>query len=77
MWNKDEVKGKAEEVKGIVKEKTGELIGDEELEAEGIIDQATGKVRQTTGAVKRHVEDTVEDTVDEFKIEFKKNLNRE
>jgi uncharacterized protein YjbJ (UPF0337 family) len=28
MWNKDEVKGKAEQVKGIVREKAGQVTGD-------------------------------------------------
>jgi uncharacterized protein YjbJ (UPF0337 family) len=61
MLNKDEVKGKAEQVKGIVKEKAGQWTGDEDLEAEGIVDQATGKVREATGEAKRRVEETVAD----------------
>lgn len=60
MWNKDEVKGKAEQAKGVVKEKTGQLLGDEELEADGVADQAEGKVRETVGTVKRKASDAVD-----------------
>ena len=68
MWRREEVKGKTEEVTGIAKEKAGKLTNDRDLEAEGIIDQATGRVRQATGAAKRHVDQTVR--------KMKKGVNR-
>ena len=68
MINKDEAAGKLEQGKGVVKEKVGEWTGDTDLEAEGIADQVTGKVREKTGTVERKVDETL-DTV-------KKNLSR-
>lgn len=59
MWNKDEVKGKVAQAKGVVKEKAGHLAGDENLEAEGVADQVEGKIREGVGTVKRVVKDTV------------------
>lgn len=61
MWNKDEVKGKAEQAKGAVKEKTGQMIGDTELEREGHVDQAKGAAREAMGTAKRAVKEGVDD----------------
>src|SRR5690606_8467594 len=59
VMHKDEIKGKAEQAKGVVKEKVGEWTNDPELEAEGVVDQATGTVRENVGAAKRKVEESV------------------
>ncbi|HTT77059.1 MAG TPA: CsbD family protein [Candidatus Binataceae bacterium] len=40
--------GKAEEIKGRVKEAAGTLTDDERMKREGKIDQASGKVKQAT-----------------------------
>ncbi len=48
----DKAKHKAEEVIGEVKEKVGELTGDEELAAEGKKDQVSGNVKQAGDSVK-------------------------
>lgn len=48
----DKAKHKAEEVIGEVKEKVGELTGNEELRAEGRKDQLSGNVKQTGDSVK-------------------------
>ena len=61
--DKDEIKGKAEQIKGAAKEKIGQVTGDEELEAEGTVDRATGKVREKVGEAK----DKVKRAVDELK----------
>lgn len=50
---KDEIEGKFREVKGSLKKKTGEIIGNPELEAEGQIEKTTGKVQQKLGRVER------------------------
>lgn len=50
---KDEIEGKFREVKGSFKKKTGEIIGNPELEAEGQIEKTTGKVQQKLGRVER------------------------
>jgi uncharacterized protein YjbJ (UPF0337 family) len=48
----DKAKHKAEEVIGEVKEKVGELTGNEQLEAEGKKDQVTGNAKQAGDSVK-------------------------
>ena len=63
-----DISNKAQEVTGKVKEKVGELTGDEELEAEGQDDQAESKVKQFADDAK----DAVEDVVDKVKGIFKK-----
>ena len=62
--NKDEVKGKYEQAKGTVKDKAGELTGDEKLEAEGEAQHAKGEVQEGWGKVKRDVSNAVEDVAD-------------
>ena len=61
--DKDEIKGKAEQAKGYVKEKLGEATNDPDLEAEGTADRAAGKVREGYGEVK----DKVKRAADELK----------
>ena len=63
--NKDEIKGKANQAKGKVKEKAGEFADDPELQTEGLADQATGKVQEGFGAAKRKISDAVEDLADD------------
>jgi uncharacterized protein YjbJ (UPF0337 family) len=48
----DKAKHKAEEVIGEVKERVGELTGNDELKAEGKADQASGNVKQAGDSVK-------------------------
>jgi uncharacterized protein YjbJ (UPF0337 family) len=57
MPNKDRVKGKAREVGGTAQEKTGELTGDEDLQARGAANRAKGKAQGTVGTVKEGAED--------------------
>jgi uncharacterized protein YjbJ (UPF0337 family) len=57
MPNKDQVKGKAREVGGAAQEKTGELTGDEDLQARGTTNRAKGKAQGTVGKVKEGAED--------------------
>ena len=63
--NKDELKGKAKQAKGAVKEKAGELADSPELQGEGLADRASGKVQEGFGAAKRKVSDAIEDMTDE------------
>ena len=48
----DKAKNKAEEMIGKGKEKTGEATGNEQLEAEGHADQASGNLKQAGEKVK-------------------------
>ena len=60
MWNKDEVKGKGKQIKGAVKDKVGELIGNPELEAQGEAEQTAGEAQQGVGKARRKTGDAVE-----------------
>lgn len=59
--NKDEIKGKYDQVKGNVKEKAGQVFDDPELENEGSADRAGGELREGYGTAKRKVGETIED----------------
>ena len=63
--NRDEIKGKAEKVKGVAKEKAGELIDDPELEAKGEAERAAGELREGFGKAKRKVKEGVEEIAEE------------
>jgi uncharacterized protein YjbJ (UPF0337 family) len=53
------VSGKAEEIKGRVKEAAGVVTNDEKLKQEGKVDQASGKIKQATEKVVNKVRDAV------------------
>lgn len=53
---KEHVTGKAEEIKGKVKEKLGFITNDSETEAHGLEDQVKGKLKQAHGDAKDVVE---------------------
>jgi len=53
MWNKDEIKGKGKQISGAIKDKTGELIKNPKLEAEGEAERVAGKFQEKTGAARR------------------------
>jgi uncharacterized protein YjbJ (UPF0337 family) len=59
--NKDEVKGKLDEVKGRVKQGVGDLTDDEKLKDEGAADELGGKVQGGFGKARRKVGDAIED----------------
>ncbi len=56
--NKDQVKGRVEEVKGTIKEATGKLVGDKTLEAKGNIEKNLGKVQSKLGDVKQGIQES-------------------
>jgi uncharacterized protein YjbJ (UPF0337 family) len=57
--NKDQVKGRVEQAKGSIKEVAGKTVGNRDLEAEGKIDKATGKVQAEYGDLKQDVKDAL------------------
>jgi uncharacterized protein YjbJ (UPF0337 family) len=65
LMNRDEIKGKAEKAKGYVKDKTGEILNDPELEAEGELERAAGTAREGFGKAKRKVQEGIEDLTEE------------
>ncbi len=73
--NKDEIKGKWEQVKGTVKDKVGEITNDRDLEAEGEVQNAKGETQETWGKFKRGVGETV-DAVGDAISDAGKRINR-
>ena len=53
---KDQVHGKAHEVKGAVKEKIGRAIGNPNLEDEGTGEKIAGKIQKKVGQVEKVIE---------------------
>ena len=51
--------GKAEEIKGRVRESVGVMTNDERLKEQGKVDQASGKIKQTAEKVINRVRDAV------------------
>jgi uncharacterized protein YjbJ (UPF0337 family) len=61
MWNRDEVRGKADQVKGRVKEEVGDMIDDERLENEGRAERAAGEVEEGLGKGRRKIGNAIKD----------------
>ena len=53
--NKDQVKGRFEEAKGKIKEVTGNVVGDKEMEVEGNIQKNIGKAQAGVGDLKEDI----------------------
>ena len=62
--DKDQIKGKMDDVAGRVKRQAGEWTGDKDLQAEGTKDQAKGKAESTFGKVKDAARDIKDDLSD-------------
>lgn len=57
--NKDQTKGRVEEVKGKVKEVTGKLTGDKDLEHKGKIQNLKGQAQAGYGDLKEDIKKAV------------------
>ena len=53
MWNKNEHNGKVDQAMGKVKQAVGTLTGDDDLKAEGQVDETVGKVEAAAGRTSR------------------------
>jgi uncharacterized protein YjbJ (UPF0337 family) len=53
----NKIEGNAKQAAGKVKETTGRIVNNENLEAKGIADQAEGKVQKKVGQVQDVVEE--------------------
>jgi uncharacterized protein YjbJ (UPF0337 family) len=62
----NEIKGKAENLKGRVKQAAGSLTGDKELEAEGAVDRVKGAAREKVGEAKRKLDEVKDDDTEEL-----------
>jgi uncharacterized protein YjbJ (UPF0337 family) len=58
--NRDELKGKAEALKGKVKQAAGTITRNPELHDEGVIDEIAGRTQAAMGRTKRKVGEAVE-----------------
>ena len=67
MWNKDEVRGKAQQVKGRIKKSAGDLTNNERLREEGEADQVAGNVQEGFGRGRRKVGEAIKDLGDAIK----------
>jgi uncharacterized protein YjbJ (UPF0337 family) len=65
--NRDEVEGKAKEVKGKVKQSIADLTDDDRLHDEGAGDEAEGEVQQGLGKARRKVGEAIEDIGEKIK----------
>jgi uncharacterized protein YjbJ (UPF0337 family) len=54
-------KGFTDKAKGKAKETTGKVTGDNKKKAEGLLDQAVGKVKEVAADAKENVEDITDD----------------
>lgn len=59
MMNKTQVKGRVKEMKGMIKEVAGKLVGNEKLEEEGKVEKILGEAQAAVGDVKQDVKDTI------------------
>jgi uncharacterized protein YjbJ (UPF0337 family) len=59
--NKDQVDGRVKEAKGTIKEVTGQLVGNEKLEAKGASQKVIGKAQAKFGDIKQDVKDAKKD----------------
>jgi len=66
MWNKDEVQGKTDRVKGKIKESVGNATNDEQLRDEGTADKAAGNVEEAFGKGRRKVGEAINDLGDKI-----------
>jgi uncharacterized protein YjbJ (UPF0337 family) len=62
--DKDNIKGKINDVTGRIKRQAGEWTGNEELQEEGTRDQAKGKMQDAWGNVKEGARELKEDVKD-------------
>ena len=57
--NKEQVKGRADVVKGKTKELAGKAVGNRRLVDEGVVDQVVGKTQAAVGDAKERLKDSL------------------
>lgn len=65
--NRDELDGKADQIKGKVKKAAGDLTDNDRLHDEGAADEAAGEVQEGFGRARRKVGDAIEDLGNKIK----------
>jgi uncharacterized protein YjbJ (UPF0337 family) len=66
------ISGKKDRIKGRVKEATGVLTGDKQLEREGKVERAAGNIKQKAGELADDIEKTAGKVADKVKSTFKR-----
>ncbi len=64
---RDELNGKTDQLKGKLKQATGDLTDDQRLHDEGVADEAAGKVEEGFGRGRRKVGEAIEDLGEKLK----------
>jgi uncharacterized protein YjbJ (UPF0337 family) len=59
--DKNRIEGSFDQTKGKVKEKAGDLTGDDKLKGEGIAEQVGGKIKSAVGGIKDKIRETLKD----------------
>lgn len=65
--NRDEVKGRTDQVRGKIKQAAGDLMDDDRLRDEGVADEAAGEVQEGFGRGRRKVGEAIEDIGENIK----------
>lgn len=65
--NRDEIKGRTDQVRGKVKQAAGDLTDNDRLHDEGVADEAAGDVREGFGRGRRKVGEAIEDIGENIK----------
>jgi uncharacterized protein YjbJ (UPF0337 family) len=65
--NRDELDGRAEKLKGKLKQAAGDLTDDDQLRDEGVADEAAGTVQEGFGRGRRKLGEAIEDIGDRIK----------
>jgi uncharacterized protein YjbJ (UPF0337 family) len=59
MWTRNERQGKIDQAKGRIKQAVGALTGNDDLKAEGHVDETVGKVEAGVGRISRKTGDAI------------------
>jgi len=65
--NRDQIEGKAKELKGRIKQGAGDVLDDEKLQDEGVADEAEGEVQKGFGNVRDKVGKAIEEVGEKIK----------
>ena len=60
--NRDQIKGRAKQAKGKMKEVSGKAVSSERMQAEGLADQIAGKAQATYGDTKRKAKKALDES---------------
>jgi uncharacterized protein YjbJ (UPF0337 family) len=65
--NRDELKGRKDQVVGKMKQAVGDLADDDRLRDEGVADEVAGNVQEGFGRARRKVGEAIEDLGEDLK----------